>query len=740
VSSYLQQVAQVRALAQQIGVLDQVQRATAQAAQDVTQHVVAEAAALRALKVETGLATAAQVEMGAATGLTKGGLNSLRASVQSFAASMLGAAPGVAQFTGALGTMAIGSGLMIGVLAALAAASFAWDKLTESVRKSKEEHEKALKVLADVRRERDEGPAGAVGAALPAGHQDLQKDLDTIARLQASLANLRASANQGAVVAVRQQLEQDLDATRRHYRDLLANVQASEAKKHELEKAAADQASQQDASALESRLSFNQKDAAARRAALDLLAKDQKEYARLLKLPNTADNSKEIARLASEMKSLDEAMNPKTRGNTDAAQARSLSNIAEQEERRVAAAKALDVAASQGQAAYDREVHSQELKNKLLETEQRIRADFLDKNGKQKAGSDAAMQAEIARAQSAVQAQDELGQHARATLDIEKDGSVLAVLKAKQDAYTGIGGAVKDATVEEEYAVRVSNAMAIADDFQRAKKLALAVAIRDQTYATNGAADAAAKEKHAEEEAQRAQERRAREVQRTTTSAIEQALTDVSNGQSPARAFGAMIKAAMIRAIAEALSEKFLASKFAAMLGIGVEGAAKTQDKAALTMKQAAEIQKKAAEDMLRANGIGPTTTTPGTTTPKTDDIKMPAWVGQLKKVGEYAAVAYGGYQAGQATGAATYSQNRGTVGNYVRRCRRRCHLRGGDGRGDRLRLRAGRCGGGRRDRGGRRVHRRHRRRPQGVEGSGGSDQATARRARRRACSRYGTA
>jgi hypothetical protein len=185
VDSYLREVAQVRALAREMGVLAEVEQRTAQSAQTAASLLATETAALKALKVETGLAAASQAELGAATGLTKGGLNSLRASVQSFAASMLGAAPGVAQFTGALGTMAIGSGLMIGVLAAWRprrSRGTSSRSRCGSRRRSTRRHQG----LEDVRRERDEGPAGEMGAALPAGHQDLQKDLDTIARLQAA--------------------------------------------------------------------------------------------------------------------------------------------------------------------------------------------------------------------------------------------------------------------------------------------------------------------------------------------------------------------------------------------------------------------------------------------------------------------------------------------------------------------------------------------------------------------------
>jgi hypothetical protein len=153
VSSYLQEVAAVRATAQQIGVLNEVEQRTATAAQEAASHAAAYAQQLRAVKVEAGLAAAAQSGVGSAAGATAGRINSLRSSMTSLAASFVGTAPGVAQFTGVLGTMALGSGVMIGVLAGMAALSFAWDKITESARKAKEENEKAIKVLEDFQRQ-----------------------------------------------------------------------------------------------------------------------------------------------------------------------------------------------------------------------------------------------------------------------------------------------------------------------------------------------------------------------------------------------------------------------------------------------------------------------------------------------------------------------------------------------------------------------------------------------------------
>ncbi len=169
VQTYLQEVAAIRATAQQMGALHLIQETTAKSAADVTSHQAALTRQMQVLKVETGLVAAEQKVLGAATGLTSSGLNAVRASATSLAASLVGTAPGVAQLSGALGTMALGSGLMIGVLAGMAALAFAWDKITEGARKAKKETEDALDLL-DKLRERDElGPAGQTGKATRIG-------------------------------------------------------------------------------------------------------------------------------------------------------------------------------------------------------------------------------------------------------------------------------------------------------------------------------------------------------------------------------------------------------------------------------------------------------------------------------------------------------------------------------------------------------------------------------------------
>jgi tape measure domain-containing protein len=177
-------------------------------------------------------------------------------------------------------------------------------------------------------------------------------------------------------------------------------------------------------------------------------------------------------------------------------------------------------------------------------------------------------------------------------------------------------------------------------------------------HVQNAQADADRDRERAAEEAAREVERRAKDIRRATVSNIEGILTDISTGRNPLIALAEGFKRAMIRAMSEALAEKFLTSKFAAMLGLGVEGAAKKQDGAAIKMQTAARLQKEAADVMLRASGMDPDAK--GRTGTTTANAPPPQWTSAIKS-GVAAAV------AGYATGQALSSTSHGTAGNLVR-------------------------------------------------------------------------
>lgn len=580
VNSYIAQVAQVRALGQQLGVLNEVQQRTAQSARDVVQHQTALLAQTRALNAEIGLSAAAQTKAGLAAGAHGLQLGRLRMELGTLIGRLTGTNTALDRMAGALASSAIGNGVVIAALAGLAAIGYAWSKITEEARAAEKAQSEAMQTLRD---EIAKSKTSMESLQVKGAQEEVARARRELAALQESHTVVGPT---GQVIV--QAPSQGGPAQRRLIDEKTEQLSVALANQ---QKVLAESGRNQNAEfdrQLGTLIKHNAATDAERKIALDRLKKYEDDAAKLRK--SGADNQRRVFDLE-QAAALRSDLFPKDKSSgREAAQERSLSNIAAQEERRVAAAKALYAAALQGKDVYDREVHTQSLLNSLLETEQRIRADFLDKNGKQKAGTEALMAAEIARARAAVQSQDELARKTAETLEAQKQ----AAEEAKRQAA----------------------------------------------------------------EAKREQERQDRERLRVATGVIDTAITDVLNKQNPIPGFVANIKGALIKAFSEALAQKFLASKFAEMLGIGVESAAKTQNVAADKMVVAAVNMLNAANTMMGLPGVG---------APPSASTNTPAATSTLKKIGEYAAVAIGSYQAGQATGSALYSSSHGTFGNYAR-------------------------------------------------------------------------
>ena len=572
VNSYLQQVAQVRALAQQIGVLNEVEQRTSGIASEVAQHQAALAQQMRVVRTEAGLVTAAQAQLGTATGLTRGGINSMRSSLTSLAASLVGTAPGVAQFTGMLGTMAIGSGLMIGVLAGMSALAIAWDKIGGAARKAKKDQDDAIESLRHMQEVEAAGPAGETALKTAEGAKriaDLQRQIAE----QQSRVRQFAPGSEGRVIA-----EKILADLQRDYDARASVVQKGEATVRHIEATSF-------AESVAQRLAFNQKDSAAREAALDRLARDRAEYARLLTLPNTPDNSAQIAKVVAEIKQLDDALHPKA-GSSRAAtrdDARDLQVITdalrEQEEqaRRTAQAKAEAIASATGNT-------EQEL------TEAQLLLDAL------REGEDAyrAQQREIAILHQ-----------------LQAEGLTLA--DAEYEA--------EKKRLEQLYDVRA--------------------AIDDTRDAQRKAADEA---KRQQDEDAREVERRYRQLERNVARSIEQGITDITNGKNPFIALAETLKRTVIRAMADALAEKFTVT-VAKVLGIEIP--ADKQTKAAHEMNVAADKMLQAADRMTAGGSVQGDST----------------GLARFRQAFKVAGAAYGGFELGQGIGQATGDKTTGAIG-----------------------------------------------------------------------------
>lgn len=539
-----------------------------------------------------------------------GGLGAVSTMLGTVATSAIASATGITGVSGALGGLALGGPIMVGFLAALAAGAFAWDKFTESARKSKEEHQQALDMLAKFARKQELGPAGEIGAGARAGRGDVERDLADIDKLQRAIAVLRGSDRTGETAEAEQaelaRLERRLDATKKHYRTLLHDVTLGEAEARRLSADAATQARESAEHDLAARLTFNQKDAAARKEALRLLASDRAEYARLLALPNTPENSAKVAEFASSIKQLDEALNPKAKRTPRTQEMRDMDAINALFREQAEAASKAD--ASQNKAIAE---HLSGLADELAQSELLVEA--------ARQGTDAykAQQREIQVLNSLTRMGITLGDERYA--------------QAKRDA---------------EQALRNREAI---DAIAEARK-------KEE--------DAA---KKASEEATRQLERRARDFGRTVGSTVTGALDAL--GQKGAKFFDTLLDAARRganRLIGDAIGQ-LASEKFASAMGAGPGAAATKQTAAGATMLSAAQLQVQAANAMLSAAGFG-TMAAGGWEHGGVADASYVAQpTSALGTAAGYGALAVGAGSAGYNLGGAFASTSHGAAGNYAR-------------------------------------------------------------------------
>lgn len=165
-------------------------------------------------------------EMTAAANATNPALNSVRASLTSTAAAAVGSAvPGLAQVTSVLGTLAIGTGPMVAILAGIAAVGFGIEHWRESAKKAKEEVDALFKRLDDLAKKQQQGIYGQTGADVKTGQAELTRIAAEIRHLQEQAQRERAAGGglfQAGGVDVR------IRELRDEYNKKLAAVEAGE--------------------------------------------------------------------------------------------------------------------------------------------------------------------------------------------------------------------------------------------------------------------------------------------------------------------------------------------------------------------------------------------------------------------------------------------------------------------------------------------------------------------------------
>jgi hypothetical protein len=142
------------------------------------------------------------------------GLNTLRASMTAMLASSLQTAPGVAQVSSALGTMALGTPVIIGILAGTAAIVTGWRMMTKEAREYKKVTDEAVESIKELLKKQREGVTGK----LDIGIQELNDQIAEKQRDIRRIAQFEGEDSQGAAMR----------AAKRDLAELIALLAAAE--------------------------------------------------------------------------------------------------------------------------------------------------------------------------------------------------------------------------------------------------------------------------------------------------------------------------------------------------------------------------------------------------------------------------------------------------------------------------------------------------------------------------------
>jgi hypothetical protein len=99
------------------------------------------------------------------------GLQSMRGPLTTITTQLAHANPAVGQLASMVGSFALGTGMMIGVMAGLAALAYGWNKVTAESRAAKEEAKENLEQLREIRRQRLLGEDGELGGTVREGRR-----------------------------------------------------------------------------------------------------------------------------------------------------------------------------------------------------------------------------------------------------------------------------------------------------------------------------------------------------------------------------------------------------------------------------------------------------------------------------------------------------------------------------------------------------------------------------------------
>lgn len=443
-----------------------------------------------------------------------------------------------------LGTMSIGSGVMLGVVAGVAAVSAVWRKFTEEASADAKRAQDAIKALHDeMKKAQDvmgDVTLGAARAQVATAEQALAK-----ARMLG-----QGSGPDGGVDPL---MAADIKRRQKDLEKALADYAAAQQKKTEIDFKLKYEADRNYDELLTAELRYNKNDQDARDKALTRYRQYTDEITRLRK--SQTDNVRlvfDVGQADSLKSQLFPGQAADTRKQDD--EARALAQMVVLDNERVDAARALDDAASKGRAEYEKVQHTQEIDRQILQEQYQILLKHLDVHGKIRAGEQQAVQDEQHAAADRLHAIDEYNQHAKATLESAKESDATKSLKERADALVAENAALASgATDRKDYQANLAAEVemrkafdTIHDPFQLIPRLLEIERLRAATVAHNELTEAITRDGEARKHAL-ADEQRFTDEQRRFADVMEkdvlQAIRSLStNGLSSIHAFGSEIE------------------------------------------------------------------------------------------------------------------------------------------------------------------------------------------------------
>jgi hypothetical protein len=248
----------------------------------------------------------------AASGFNTSGLavGRLRQGFVSLIAQATGTIPVLDRVGATLGTMALGSGVVVGVLAAGAAIALVWQKMTAEARKAAEEQQHLAEALIKYNNEVQRGATGARTAQIASIQAEIAQKQKDLADLQSKIGPYAMTHDEGLSLS-EQAAKTYMAILQRQIAERKQAIATGEADVKAIQVRAFDDQQSINAANLAARVKYNEADADARAKAIKELKADQALVAQYEKLPDTTENRARVTEYIGLVKQLQDALYPK---------------------------------------------------------------------------------------------------------------------------------------------------------------------------------------------------------------------------------------------------------------------------------------------------------------------------------------------------------------------------------------------------------------------------------------------